>query len=178
MFLYRLLLLPIRLPCFFVKKPHRFPTFIRLKNHCLFSETPKICLQLQSWPVEIQRIPLFFQDIRSVFCDKMKLLHTLISEENFSFYTFGCGLGASSGNFLQFCFAAFIRKKFVGRGKKSMNSGDTESSGNSAGVVRAKKIITLLLFGCGNTIRLNRKNNFWSGSGSKTDNTIFSNGSV
>ena len=152
MFLYRLFLLSIRLPCFFVKKPHRFPTFIRLKNYGLFSETLKICLQLQSWPVEIQRISLFSQDIRSIFGDKMKLLHTLISEENFSFYTFGCRLGASSGNFLQLQFSRFVRKKFIGRSKQGVNSGNTESSRNSAGVVCAKKVIALFFFGCGNKI--------------------------
>ena len=59
-----------------------------------------------------------------------------------------------------------------------MNSGDTESSGNSAGVVRAKKVIALFFFGCGNKIGANREMQIGCGSGRKADNTVLLNSGI
>ena len=59
-----------------------------------------------------------------------------------------------------------------------MNSGNTESSRNSAGVVCAKKVIALFFFGCGNKIGANREMQFGGGGGREADDAVLLNSGI
>ena len=59
-----------------------------------------------------------------------------------------------------------------------MNSGDTEGSGDSASVVRAKKVIALFFFGCGNKIGTNREMQIGCGGGGEADDAVLLNSGI
>ena len=59
-----------------------------------------------------------------------------------------------------------------------MNSGDTESSGNSASVVRTQEVIALFFFGSGNKIGANREMQFGGGGGREADDAVLLNSGI